>query len=264
MGYGEMWIPSWSAPTPYVHDDAIDASRIDHGPAARASSSRARGAGASGGDPAGSSEEGEGFWPLGVGENEPVKWTGEDVARLRDSLPGYDIQGPGVVAVCSGESGLFGRHSRLLDVRRPVFRVEEAARMCDEMPGCTHFSVTVGPDYPMGYEPRHWLPLRADLCKGPLITVKENEGVNSFVGVRRRSAAHAPPARAAQDGEAFPDGPIENAQLPPAPLALSIARPLEAELRSGPPPAARRERCPARRVCGRRALRSSWSGRAFL
>jgi len=144
--------------------------------------------------------------------------------------------------------------------------------MCDELPGCTHFSVTVGPDYPMGYEPRQFMPFRAELCGGPKISLQKVEGVNSFVGIRRRHARLIPPAEAAQDGEGMPDGPIEMSQLPPLPpplgmprlLALPVLRGHRLRSRTASPRAAGGGERSAAAAVRRDALRPAWSGQVFL
>mmetsp|Transcript_33455 Transcript_33455/g.106052 ORF Transcript_33455/g.106052 Transcript_33455/m.106052 type:complete len:269 (-) Transcript_33455:32-838(-) len=239
---GPRWIPAWAAPTPY------DVYRVQQ-ELGRTSTPRGVLPAAAAGTTPGSREERllaadrKDFWPLGVHDNEPVVWTGDDVARLRERLPAYDIRGPGMYAICDGESGLFGAQSRLLDVRRDVAHVEDAAHMCDVLPGCTHFSVTVGPDYPFGWEPRQGMPFRADFCGGPKVTIAEVKHMNTFVGIKRTAASTTPPAEPEAEGRDLPDGAIRvSASLPVqhlgplGALPARLQRPLHrhGEVPSGP------------------------------
>jgi len=172
--FGPDWYPPWESPAPY-----------ELAPAAQARPAK------SPQDHLASSEEHIG--PIFKHPEEPVVWSPGEVAALKERLPSYDIHGPGVYAICEGESGLFGVNSRLLAVRRGVLHVEDAAHMCDSMRDCTHFSVTVGPDGLFGWEPPQGLPYRADFCKGRLVSMAKVDGLNTFVGVKRRSVALEPP-----------------------------------------------------------------------
>jgi len=266
------WIPFWKEPRceewkqleKTRHPPAESPSKL---PGADLSREEAPGAEAGAKDSKG--KRGRGFWPLGVHSNEPVEWSAEDVAKLKERLPSYDVRGPGKYAICHGESGLFGAHSRLLATRRRVYSVEDAARMCDEWPGCTHFSVTVGPDYPMGWEPLHWLPFRADLCGGQKISIANIEGVNAFVGIKRTKQL-LPPAEAPEAGEGMPDGPIELSQMPSllapvgVPIVLAVPQQQQPEVCIGLACATERLECSARRGGRRQVFPPSCSGREFL
>lgn len=165
----------------------------------------------------------------------PVYWTDDEVAEVQDSLPQYVIKGPGKYVICDGESGLFGANSRLITSHGGMRSVQQAAQLCDGTPGCTHFSVSVGPpkqpdaaatgplagesccsEEASGWRQRQGAPLRVDLCKGPLVTVADVEGLSTFAGIKRSVLGDdgpppgpRPPEESLPSAEGMDDGPIE-------------------------------------------------------
>lgn len=146
-------------------------------------------------------------------EGEPVKWSSDDVKALKMRVKNYDIEGPGKAAVCHGESGLFGKASRLLRTVRGIYHVEDAAKMCDILPKCTHFSITVGPDYAQPEEDMRGMPFRADFCKGRMVTTKDFPGMNTFVGVRKGLKAPKIDRPGSNPKDRLPDGPVDREAL---------------------------------------------------
>eukprot|EP00746_Dinoflagellata_sp_MGD_P123997 gnl/MRDRNA2_/MRDRNA2_58599_c0_seq1.p1 gnl/MRDRNA2_/MRDRNA2_58599_c0~~gnl/MRDRNA2_/MRDRNA2_58599_c0_seq1.p1 ORF type:complete len:347 (+),score=55.45 gnl/MRDRNA2_/MRDRNA2_58599_c0_seq1:150-1190(+) len=89
---------------------------------------------------------------------------------LAARLPHYKME-YGVRAICTGQSGLFGKNNRLLEIRRGIYNPEDAAALCDTTPGCTHWSlVSGGKGGFFTYEPPEGLPGRLELCKGEMVS----------------------------------------------------------------------------------------------
>ncbi|CAK0853424.1 unnamed protein product [Prorocentrum cordatum] len=154
---------------------------------------------------------------------DPREW----VEKIRASLPNYSIQGPGAVADCGDNAEqhpyLESTEDRLLARRPGVASVEEAARECDAMPGCTHFTVTVAPVWPYVSESElRAVTPGANLCRGRDVKVQRFEHSNTFVGIKR-NPARSPPADPAtsDEGEGQLDGPM----LACAPWASGGLRP---------------------------------------
>lgn len=157
--------------------------------------------------------------------DELITWSKKDVARMRVLLPDYKIYGPGKVAICHGQSGLFGAKSRRISKQIGVHSVQEAAQMCDAYANCTHFSVTVGPDHILGRERRGAKPFTAEFCKGPLISMQDVDVYNTFTGLNMpRLYPHQfkrkMPGKVIHDGKSL--RPAENA-MEKDPLAASRA-----------------------------------------
>lgn len=125
-------------------------------------------------------------WPYGVVKKvEKAVWTPKDVEELKAKLLGYKIKGPGSRAICSGQGRLEGERLRLLEVRRGVRTVEEAAGICDDLEECTHFSITVGPEYPSTDDWATGVPYRAEFCRGPMVSILDDTNSHSFVGIKK-------------------------------------------------------------------------------
>lgn len=148
-------------------------------------------------------------WPLGVRSYDKTVWTPKDVEELRAKLPKYRIKGPGSRAICWGQSRLDGPRLRLIQTKRGVRTVEQAAAICDRMEGCTHFWITVGPDYPSVKDWVTGVPYRAEFCRGPMVTVLNDLNSHSFVGIKKTWAREH--ALSPKPNPAIParEGPLE-------------------------------------------------------
>jgi len=149
-------------------------------------------------------------WPLGIKTGEKSRFYADDVAEIVKRLPQYKIKGPGLRAVCYGQGGLWGSKSRLITVKTPVFSVDQAAKLCDGMEECTHFTVMVGPDYPSGPSTKG-IPYRAEFCKGGKVSVVPFQGTHSFVGIKKdmgREVPYPPPETNDDRLPGIQDGPI--------------------------------------------------------
>lgn len=125
-------------------------------------------------------------WPYGVVKKyEKAVWTPKDVEELKAKLPGYKIKGPGSRAICSGQGNLQGPRLRQLEVRRGVRTVEEAAGICDDLEECTHFWITVGPEYPSTHDWATGVPYQAEFCRGPMVSILDDTNSHSFVGIKK-------------------------------------------------------------------------------
>ena len=122
--------------------------------------------------------------------------TMEQIVMAQEAYPQYDIRGPGKYLIAAGQSGLYGAKQRLIATRLGVWSIEEAASACDHTPGCTQFSVTVGPsDEPVPWETWKAMPGRVLLLGGSMASVDDVEGElgkYAFVGIRRGKAAESP------------------------------------------------------------------------
>jgi len=122
--------------------------------------------------------------------------TQAQILAAQQAYPHYDIQGPGKYLIAGGQSGLHGDKRRLMAVRYGVYSIEEAASACDHTPGCTQFSVTVGPyDKAMPWETWQAYPGRALLLRGPMASSDAVQGEvakYAFIGLRRGKAAESP------------------------------------------------------------------------
>eukprot|EP00933_Yihiella_yeosuensis_P003128 TRINITY_DN10555_c1_g1_i1.p1 TRINITY_DN10555_c1_g1~~TRINITY_DN10555_c1_g1_i1.p1 ORF type:complete len:244 (-),score=44.40 TRINITY_DN10555_c1_g1_i1:68-799(-) len=165
------------------------------------------------------------FPPLDKGLDET--FTDEDLAILREKLPQYRVKGPGVYAVCEGQHGLSGDKSRLIESRHGVHSVEEAAAQCDGIPGCTHFSVTVGPSSWKSSPDKVKLGVgelyRADFCKGPTVTTDTLPGSFSFAGIRKPESYLLPGPATPFRSSRLQDGPLKVATAAPVPLPMFSA-----------------------------------------
>jgi len=207
-GWGGRWVPPWREATAQDYEDMH--LRLEGGEKRaklmeehmKGGRFRRRGSNGPGPD-----DQAGGIWPWGVHENEPVVWQPRDIAKVKDSLPMWEVYGPGKYAICTGQSGLTGANDRLIGQRENVFSLQEAALWCDSTPGCTHVSITMGPDWPFMPQPRQGYPFRADFCKGPKVSIDNVKGLNTFVLVRKGATGDLPPPDPPEARE-FPDGPI--------------------------------------------------------
>eukprot|EP00434_Breviolum_minutum_P029820 symbB.v1.2.026363.t1/scaffold2627.1/size74478/2 len=147
------------------------------------------------------------IWPFGVRKYEKSVWTPKDVDELRAKLPGYKIKGPGSRAICWGQGRLDGPRRRLIEMRRGVYTMEEAAAICDDMEECTHFWMTVGPEYPNVVDWEKGIPYRAEFCRGPMVSILDDTNGHSFVGIKKRHSGAPPPKMIPPIPH--PEGPLE-------------------------------------------------------
>ncbi|CAE7226437.1 unnamed protein product [Symbiodinium sp. KB8] len=152
-------------------------------------------------------------WPFGIRPEDKEVWTPKDVEELKRRLPAYNIKGPGVRAICWGQGELVGARLRLIKRQRGVHSVEEAAQICDDLEGCTHFSIRVGPDFPMteDIDLDKGIPYRAEFCRGPMVTTVDFPRTHSFVGIKKYAAREGdlPPPENNEPPIPLVDGPLE-------------------------------------------------------
>jgi len=114
---------------------------------------------------------------------EELRWFGwrdkppsaKTLETARSAMPAYRLR-RGVFADCGGDPrGFHGKPSgNLLGVKRGVHDLAEASQWCDATPGCTHFSIMVGPKdgvWPF-WERLAGMPGRLDLCSGTTMSTR--------------------------------------------------------------------------------------------